>query len=116
MCLMSSPCGCVSVMVYRALHAPRVSVFYRVLPVLNRSRCSSKVFGNAVYVPTGGNMSLVCVLVGVVITYGDTVIVPWGAVCYFHMSVVSFRYFQVIRGYGKYPPGGKYVCIVRNLH
>ncbi len=32
------------------------------------------------------------------------------------MFVVPFMYFQVIRGYGKYPPGGKSVCIVRNLH
>ena len=34
-CLMFSPRGCVSVMVY---NAPRVSVFYRVSPVLNRPR------------------------------------------------------------------------------
>ena len=70
MCLMFSPRGCVSVMVYRALHAPRVSVPYQVLPVLNRPHhmCSGMVYalggnfvnskcnscGDAVYVPAGG--------------------------------------------------------------
>ena len=72
--LMPGPRGRISILMHRALHALRVSVFYRVLPVLN-VMC---VWG-MVYAPGGGGEYILSVC-----TYRypnnlrGTVIVPWG--------------------------------------
>ncbi len=78
MCLMSNPRGCVSVMVYRALHAPRVPVFLFL-----------KYAGKLCMFPLGENISLVYVPIGVVVTYGYTVVPRGGgSICNVHLVYI----------------------------